>query len=229
MFYYHFHLLIFLYQQQYYIQVPAGVAETVPAEGETVQSSPAYNEKTTFTVESPIEYQKFEVSSDTVNDVDKEKVSLSTQIKLYFNKSVSYNTGNIVLKGGTSDITFTSTNFTAGNPFIITPSAPLEADTDYHLVIPANALRAEECGLQFAGISESFGTSDISFASDPGPDGEINIPKTKTEYAEPIHEVSIVSDRPLNLNTTGSIKVYDMNNNLLHTISPVDPAVTIKG
>jgi hypothetical protein len=200
---------------QYVVQVPAGAVITVP---NSTYPTPLGNKAFTtlpFSSSNPIEFLKFEVSSEPIaDDTNKNKVNITTNIKLYFNRSVKYNTGNITLHSTAGNITFNSSNFTAGNPFTINPTNNLALDTEYYLTIAPNALTAN--GLSFAGISD---INTIKFKTDAGPSFSVSNVGT----------TNLIMDRKVIPNNGGTIRIYDMSDNLIKEFNTADRLVQFKG
>lgn len=202
---------------QYVVQIPDGIVTSKP---NSFYPTPIPSKAFTtnpFTTSNKIEFVRFEVSSEPVVEnfgKNRNKVNPNTNIKLYFNKEVIYNVGSIILHSAGGNITFNSSNFTSGNPFIINPTNNLDFGTEYYLTVAPSALKSN--GSYFTGISD---INTIKFKTDSGPTFSM-VDDTTTH---------LVMDRKVIPNNVGTIRIYDMSDNLVKEITAGDRLVQFRG
>lgn len=211
---------------QHRVEFPAGIVETIPNPDETPQQNKASKLGKTFSMENPIQLNKFEVNY--VNNVIQAngKTVTNTEIRLYFNKEVQHIANSLTLHApiGHDDIIFTTSNTTDANfdidqPFTLTTSTVLDLDTEYYLTIPAYTLKSGGCGIWYDGLSD---TDKVKFTTEKGP--EISNSSNNTT------EQNLIMDRQMVPNNSGTFKIYDMDDNLIHEVNILDSnAIKIKG
>lgn len=198
---------------QYVVQVPQGAVTTIPNSTYPIAISNDGFTTDPFSTSPKIELLKFEIDSSPILQ-DKQNVNTNTNIKLYFNRELNYNTGNIILHHSGGSITFNSNNFTNGNPFIINPTNDLLLNTEYYLTIPSSALKSKNTF--FEGVSD---VNKIKFKTTDGPKFTV----------DNIDDTHLIMDRKVMPSNGGTIRIYDMSNNLIKEFTTVDRLVQFKG
>lgn len=105
---------------------------------------------------SPVNFTSLFPSDNSIG------IPLNTNLQIQFNKQVKAGTGNITIVGGTSPVVIpitggvTGTVTFSGNTVTINPTADLEGNTNYHILIDAGAiLDFATPPNAFAGISDA--------------------------------------------------------------------------
>jgi hypothetical protein len=160
------------------------------------------------------------------------KATLTSNIKITFNKSIGKGTGDIVINDGgffgtvqKIDINGTYANKkyatitgVASNILTINPTKAFTPNTDYHITMASGVLLDTACNVVFDGVSD---TTTISWKTDgaapTAPQGlNFGTVRFDLEY-----------DRPITLGS-GKMNVVAADGTLLTQISPLDFAVKIK-
>jgi hypothetical protein len=160
------------------------------------------------------------------------KATLTSNIKITFNKSIGKGTGDIVINDGgffgtvqKIDINGTYANKkyatitgVASNILTINPTKAFTPNTDYHITMASGVLLDTACNVVFDGVSD---TTTISWKTDgaapTAPQGlNFGTVRFDLEY-----------DRPITLGS-GKMNVVAADGTLLTQISPLDLAVKIK-
>jgi hypothetical protein len=217
--------------QNYYLTADAGIATfntTIDCHASPSASSVAITKSNNleFGIRSELAYTAFVVSVAPFDEID--MVNIQSNIGISFNRNISFgDSGTISIKraDGSShqDIDIlTSFNNNKTNELIwintntvyINPTKDLTPGVTYHIEATVACIK-DDCGLTWAGTTDP---NLISWRTDPGP---IATPSAITTASTGIE---IAYDRAI-IPGTGTIDVYDQNNNLVKSIPGNDPAI----
>jgi len=160
------------------------------------------------------------------------KATLTSNIKITFNKSISKGTGDIVINDGgffgtvqKIDINGTYANKkyavisgTNSNILTINPTKAFTPNTQYHITMASGVLKDADCNVDFDGVSDS---STITWKTD----GAAPTPPQGLNYGSVRFDLEY--DRPITFGG-GKMNVVAADGRLLTQISPLDLAVKIK-
>jgi len=164
------------------------------------------------------------------------EVSRNTNITIQFNKTIIPQTGNFYLyKGATLVQTFDITtkftdDMTSGiirvgtDTVVLNPTECLEAETVYHIRWDANVVKSI-CQLPLAAQTDD---SALSFTTISKVTPTMTFPTLAPNANQSINETGIIIDAPGSLAPgSGSLFIYDENDNLIETITAGDSRVSI--
>ena len=175
----------------------------------------------------------FTVDSTPITDTQKQKVNIQTNIKITFNRAISFGTtGTFTLKTGatthqtfdvtttfdddqTSEIIWIDTN---GQTVALNPTTDLTLGTNYYVNITAGAV-VDSCPTDCQAVTD---TTTVAFKTYDGPTSTVSI----TNGSPNDTGVALTFDNDV-VASTGKVRVFDNNNNEIATIDSDDPAVSI--
>lgn len=177
-----------------------------------------------------------QVESDPIEGDNRNKINIQSNIRLVFNRSVSFGTGTITINditlgsphqsidvnttfaaNKTSEIIWTDP--AASNAIVINPTRDFVPGHTYNITIQ-NGSFVDQCHDEpYAGVNN---IPAFAWTADPGP--EVT---TSTDLPVNSTEVVMTYDRPIALGT-GTIVVYNSNDEIVATIPNTDNSVTLQ-
>jgi hypothetical protein len=185
-----------------------------------------------FTVETAVSVSQVILDSKPYNDPN--KINKQTNVGLKFNRAVTFtNTGTITIyaDGGavkqaipvntnfnqnrTSELLWIGTSTTATlDTLWINPTSDFTTGVTYYVQATPTCVQ-DACGETWAGIND---TTSVRFSIYPGPTSAISPVNTSSLSLEFNYDTDIAP-------SSGKIKIYDDDNNLLATVDSNDPSI----
>jgi hypothetical protein len=160
------------------------------------------------------------------------KATLTSNIKITFNKTISKGTGDIIINDGgffgtvqKIDIngTYATKKYATisgvnSNILTINPTKAFTPNTNYHITMVSGVLRDSACDVPYDGVSDTTTISWKTDGAEPTAPQALNFGSVRFD---------LEYDRPITLGS-GKMNVVAANGTLLTQISPLDLAVRIK-
>lgn len=215
--------------QTYYVEAEQGIALGL---GDCFASTSSRSAALTgtaqrFTMTNQLLLSSFVVDSDPLTSTTT-NVNPQTNIGLVFNKTPSFGESGVIslyksngslhqnfdvettfAADGTNEIIWISTSTVWLNPTV-----DLEIGQTYYVQATVGSI-TDSCNVQWAGISD---TTTVRFTVDAGPSS------TSTALTTASTRIELNFDRAIEPGS-GSLNIYDQNNNLISSIDSDDPAI----